>query len=58
MEELKNLYEIRKSVRFAILPQFNENLVKPKKSENIENDLKEFISKYEKLLLNFSFINS
>ncbi|MGE4443946.1 MAG: hypothetical protein AB7E37_03065 [Candidatus Altimarinota bacterium] len=55
-KEMQNLYEVRKTVRFGIIPQFDENLIKPQKSENIENDLKKFISKYEKLLLNFSQI--
>lgn len=55
MQEMQKLYEVRKTVRFELVPQF-KNPTKPKTSDNLDTDLKIFIEIYDKFLLNFENI--
>jgi len=50
MQEFKNIYEIRKSLRFELLPTNNEDILKPK---NIDYDLNEFVEKLKDFLYKF-----
>lgn len=49
-----NLYEVRKTVRFELKPEFDKDLIKPKYNWDFKENLKAFVINYEKMLLNFS----
>lgn len=55
LSNLKNLYEVRKTVRFGLLP-IVWKFTKVEKSQDIKSDLDTFLTNYRKILLNFSEI--
>lgn len=55
-KEMQNLYEVRKTVRFELIPQFIWTDKNQPKSSDLKKDLKDFIEIYENLLSNFNQI--
>lgn len=54
-DEFSNLYEVRRTVRFELVPQF-KNPPKPEKLKNVNNEVNVFIDSYEKIISNFGKI--
>lgn len=52
---LNEKYEIKKTVRFSLKPE-SKNIHKPEKSQDISEDIDNFIKIYDKILLNFENI--